>query len=259
MSLLLSTPSATSTITIHSCGAAAIGHQLVVSTLPSCRLVKIEQRAKVSLLRSPINGSRLHRVPGAPLLVAEGTKGDLCLWNYETGHILAMIDARESESRCNVSGDPMAVYLLFTSWGGPHVSSRAFHCFSAPPSPTHSHIGRLGQGYWADYGRRDARHTAGDEIPNSSMEVCPHGSVSPFTTSSLAYTLSQGLQMGVLFHPHCGTRYLALGVQENSKVGHCLACSCIVFISTGVAARRRRAKVQLDPPLRTGRRKCSAH
>jgi len=57
----------------------------------------IERQSKVSILRSPIPNAKLYQLPIVTVLLVEGVKGDTCLWNYETGQVLAMIDARESQ------------------------------------------------------------------------------------------------------------------------------------------------------------------
>ena len=63
------------------------------------------QRRKISLLRSPIPNVKLHQLSRVPLLLAEDAKGDICVWNYVTNQVIAVIDARESkQSMCQLTG-----------------------------------------------------------------------------------------------------------------------------------------------------------
>ena len=58
--------------------------------------MKLEGK-KCMILMCLIRDAKLYRLHLAPVLLAETNKGDVCVWNYQTGQILAMIDAREGK------------------------------------------------------------------------------------------------------------------------------------------------------------------
>jgi hypothetical protein len=79
-------------------GAAAVNKRLILSVSKGCHLTQIVGCMNVCIHRSPIEDAKLYQFNGVPLLVAEGKKGDVCIWNNDTGQIVFMVDNRHGPS-----------------------------------------------------------------------------------------------------------------------------------------------------------------
>jgi hypothetical protein len=114
-------------------GIAAAGGSLLLSVPRCCRLTHISGRSKV-ILRSPIPDASLQSIRNVPLILAEGRRGDVCVWNYEIGRVLMHSEgkpvsvpcaqANELRSQWKHEGFGCTSFLLQTLLGSSLISGR---------------------------------------------------------------------------------------------------------------------------------------